>query len=82
MVPDELLGAFEHHLADAAVDSRFKYKADKSVRVFGGYNMLGFGDFYQIPPIPPSTSLTIPPVDKKSVHATRAFDLVCGGGGW
>ena len=46
MVPDDLLGAFEHHLADAAVESRFKHRADKSVRLFGGYNMLGFGDFY------------------------------------
>ena len=42
MVPDDLLGAFALHLADAAVDSRFKYKADKSVRLFGGYNLLGF----------------------------------------
>ena len=74
------MGAFEHHLADAAVDSRFKHKADKSVRVFGGYNMLGFGDFYQIPPIPPSTSLTIPPVEQKTEHARRALEVVWGEG--
>ena len=80
MVPDELIGAFEHHLADAAVDSRFKLKGDKSVRLFGGYNMLGFGDFYQIPPIPPSTSLTIPPIDKKTEHARKALELVWGEG--
>ena len=36
MVPDELLGAFEHHLADAAVESRYKHRADKSVRLSGG----------------------------------------------
>ena len=78
MVPDEPLGAFEHHLANAAVDSRFKRTADKSVCVFGGYNVLGFGDFYQIPPIPPSTSLNIPPADKKTELATRALNLMWG----
>ena len=66
MVLDDLLGAFEHHLAAAAVDSsRFKYTADKPVRWMGGYNMLGFGEFYQIPPIPASASLSIPPIIKK-----------------
>ena len=35
MIPDDLLGAFEHHLADAAVDSRYKKRSDKSVRPFG-----------------------------------------------
>ena len=78
MVPDEPLGAFEHHLANAAVDSRFKRTADKSVCVFGGYNVLGFGDFYQIPPIPPSTSLNIPPADKKTELATMALNLMWG----
>ena len=76
MVPDELLGTFEHHLADAAVESRFKYRDDKSMRLFGGYNMIGFGDFYQIPPIPASASLAIPPIEKKSEAALRALDLL------
>ncbi len=80
MVPDELLGAFEHHLADAAVDSRFKHRADKAVRPFGGYNVIGFGDFFQIPPIPASASLTIPPVERKSEHAWKALDFVWGEG--
>ena len=76
MVPDELLGIFEHHLADASVDSRYKYWADKSRRLFGGYNMLGFGDFYQIPPIPASASLANPPIGKKSEAALRALNLL------
>ena len=42
MVPDELLGAFQQHLADASGKSRFKESADKSVRLFGGYNLIGF----------------------------------------
>ena len=78
MVADNLLGFFEHHLADAAVDSRYKYKADKFLRMFGGYNMIGFGDFYQIPPIPPSDSLAIPPLEKKTEHARRALELMWG----
>ena len=65
MIPDDLLGAFEHHLADAAVDSRYKKRSDKSVRPFGGYNVLIFGDFYQIPPIPASASLSVPLKRKK-----------------
>ena len=52
MVPDELLGTFDGQFSDAATETRFKHRVDKSVRFFGGYNMLGFGDFYQIPQIP------------------------------
>ena len=46
MVPDDLLGAFASHLADAASPSRYHKKADGSVRFFGGYNLLAFGGFY------------------------------------
>ena len=75
MVPDELLGTFQQHLADAAVEFRFKHNADKSVRVAGGYNLLGSGDFNQISPIPASASLAIPPLEKKTEGALRALDL-------
>ena len=64
MVPGELLGAFEHHLANAAVDS--------SVRVFGGYNVLGFGDFYQTP--------THPSVDIPEHPASRQENRACDQG--
>ena len=46
MVPDDLLGAFASHLSDAASPSRYHKKPDGSVRFFGGYNLLAFGDFY------------------------------------
>ena len=46
------------------------------VRVFGGYNLLAFGDFYQIPPIPSSASLAIPPIHKKTEGAKQALDLM------
>ena len=80
MVSDNLLGCFEHHLADAAAATMHRKKHDKSVRLFGGYNVIGFGDFYQIPPIPPTDSLTIPVLEKKTEHARRALDFLWGDG--
>ena len=76
MVPDDLLGVLASHLADAASPSRFHKKADGSVRFWGGYNLLAFGDFYQIPPIPSSASLAIPPIHKKTEAAKHALDLL------
>ena len=43
-----------------------------------GYNLLGFGDFYQIPPIPSSASLAIPPSDQTTEGALRALALLWG----
>ena len=65
MIPDELLGTFADHLQDAAADSsRYKRRADGTVRMFGGYNFLMFGDTNQLPPIPASAALLKPPVEK------------------
>ena len=80
MVPDELLGIFEHHLTDAAARTRYSQRCDGTNRPFGGYNVMGFGDFFQIPPIPSTASLTIPPIEKKTEHATKALDLLWGDG--
>ena len=57
-----------------------KKKTDGSVRFFGGYNLLAFGDFYQIPPIPSSASLAIPPIHQKTEAAKHALDLLWGDG--
>ena len=59
MMPDGLLGAFEHHLADAAAGSQYKERFGKSARLFGGYNLLIVGHVYQRPPIPETVSLSI-----------------------
>ena len=80
MVPDELLGIFEHHLTDAAARTRYSQRCDGTNRPFGGYNVMGFGDFFQIPPIPSTASLTIPPIEKKTEHASKALDLLWGDG--
>ena len=54
--------------------------ADCSVRFFGGYNLLGFGDFYPIPPTPSSASLAIPPVQQKTEAAEQALELMLADG--
>ena len=61
MIGDVLLGTFEKHITDAAKVCRYLRRADKSHRSVGGYNLLTFGDLFQIPPIPASSSLCIPP---------------------
>ena len=59
--------AFASNFEEAARDSsRYKRRADKSIRAFGGYNLLFFGDTQQIPPIPASAALFLPPLQKKS----------------
>jgi hypothetical protein len=40
MIPDELLGSFESHFRDAARQTRYKHRKDRSPRMFGGYNIL------------------------------------------
>ena len=61
MIGDVLLGTFEKHITDAAKVCRYLRRADKSHRSVGGYNLLTFSDLFQIPPIPASSSLCIPP---------------------
>ena len=74
MVPEELLGTFEHHLSDAAVESRYTRRADKSQRPFGGYNVLNFGDFFLSPSIGASVSLCL--ADNSEVPNERFLNSV------
>ena len=74
MIPDELLGTFDGHLKDAAADSsRYKRRSDGSTRMFGGYNFLMLGDMNQLPPIPASAALFIPPIEKKNQGCPTSF---------
>ena len=61
MIPNDLLGTFAQHFADAAMESQYKFRADESKQVFGGYNLMMFGDTLQLPPIPSSAALFLPP---------------------
>ena len=44
MVSDILLGDFEYQMSRAARDTRYKKRPDTTRRIFGGYNILFFGD--------------------------------------
>ena len=55
MAADDLLGTFAAQVESGARDTRYKQRHDKSIRVFGGYNVMFLGDVNQLPPIP-STS--------------------------
>jgi len=79
MIPDELLGTFAKHFEEAARhDTPFYRRADKSLRPFGGYNILIFGDMWQLPPIPASSALFLPVTEKKSEKAKEALNLFWG----
>ena len=78
MIPDDLLGAFAEQFRGAAVPSRYTKRADKSERVFGGYNLLMFGDLYQLTPIPASSAIFTPPTEKKTEQAKLALNLFWG----
>ena len=75
MISDNLLGTFELNISDAALHCRFSHGSDKKIRPAGGYNLLTFGDLYQIPPIPASAALCIPSADGKSQQERAALNL-------
>ena len=74
MTPDTLLGRFESNLTAAAIQNMFSKRADKSKRPLGGYNLLTFGDLFQIPPIPSSAALYIP-LSAKTETSEKAKSL-------
>ena len=59
MVADGLLGDFEAQFTNAARQTRYAQRADNSKRIFGGYNVLTFGDWWQLPPIPDREDLGV-----------------------
>ena len=44
MIPADLLSAFASHFEDAALSSIYKTRADGTSQIFGGYNVMMFGD--------------------------------------
>ncbi len=73
MVADGLLGTFESNIRGAARKTRYSKRRDKSQRPFGGYNLLTFGDWWQLPPIPDSAGLFNPPGDRTKSGARAAL---------
>ena len=79
MIADDLLGAFADHLADAAIrNCRYRKRRNGSVRIIGGYNLCMFGDLFQLPPIPSSGAICIPPGVKKTEQAKLALNMFWG----
>ena len=76
MIPDDLLGAFAEHYTDAAAQTRFSKRADKSNRVMGGCNLLMFGDLYQLPPIPASAAVSTPRMEKNGAGEASTQSLL------
>ena len=81
MIADHLLGLFESALDSAAVKSpRYSVRRDKSRVVMGGYDLLFFGDWWQLPPIPDSYALFLPPSTTKTKLQETALDIFWGDG--
>ena len=64
MIADELLGEFQVNMDAASIETRYSKTHDNIRRPFGGYNVCVFLDMYQIPPIPSSAALFIPPPER------------------
>ena len=80
-IPDDLLGTFAQHFADASIDSIFKFRADDSSQVFAGYNLIMFRDPLQLPLISSSAALLVPP-DASTCRpcARNMLDMIRGDG--
>jgi hypothetical protein len=75
----ELLVALEQQIADSTrVGLRsFATRPDGSRRIFGGLNLVMFGDFWQVPPVR-LTSITVNPFEKTSGEDTADSAYVLG----
>lgn len=60
MLSDELLGLFEDFLSTAATKSKFRDRHVNKKNIFGGYSLMLFGYWWQLPPIPDIAALTRP----------------------
>ena len=77
---DSLMGDFEAHTSSAARQTRYTRRPDGSERLYGGYNVLLLGDWNQLPPIPDSGALCLPPLadaakDNKSERTRRVQEM-------
>ena len=79
MIPDELLGTFMKNYQEAAPrseSSRYFARADGQFRIFGGLNWCMFGDMSQLPPIPSSSAIFVPPQGKARPPTKTAEEIL------
>ena len=81
MIADSLLGDFESQFSAAATKTQFSTRSDKTQRIFGGYNILFFGDWWQLPPIPDTGALFLPPTvhNPRRTERERNTSWICSG---
>eukprot|EP00973_Karenia_brevis_P074496 10351907-Karenia_brevis.AAC.1 len=78
MVSAELFGELERRATQAARGTgTYKFRPDKSARPFGGFNVLLFGDWWQIRPVK-QTALFENPSMAKSGSALEGLQLLWG----
>ena len=82
MVGDNLLGEFSSRKSAAAQNTIYRARADGTLQIFAGYNLLVFGDTAQLPPIPSSSALFLPPATKANCgpNAKEMLDMFWGDG--
>ena len=72
MVSDHLLGSLGVAMGDATNrPKRFRTRQNGRPRIFGGYNLLQFGDFQQLAPCPPGGPLFVPPGESDAPGARQ-----------
>ena len=77
MVSAELVFELGRRVSEAARPiGTYKLRPDKSPRPFGGFNILLFGDWWQLPPVQ-STALFEQPSKAKQGAAYEAVQLLC-----
>jgi hypothetical protein len=78
MIPDRLLESFCYKYEQAAPRSSgnpYTEREDGTQRILGGMNFLMFGDMNQLPPIPASAALFIPPAAKSRTDTKSVLDI-------
>ena len=79
MIPDDLLGTFMKNYQEAApqgASSRYFARSDQTYRICGGLNWCMFGDMLQLPPIPASSAIFVPPQGKPTPPTKTAEELL------
>jgi hypothetical protein len=75
----ELLAALDTQVQESTRSCPRSYavRLDKTRRLLGGFNVIFFGDFWQVPPVQ-ATSITANPFEKRKAKTRRILDMFRG----